>query len=276
MFIGRPLSCNSSSGAGYSPFANIKTLEKAHLGNPVTRIKNYLFYGCTALETLEYDSNFKPTAVGEYTFYGCKALKKITIPSEVTSIGQYALANCSAMVELTSKATVPPTCSNKAFDGIDKSACKLIIPDGTQTDYQSAAQWKEFLLVEEKEFGDDAGKEQCATPTIAFADGKLAFVTATEDAECVWTLTRSGGNSGRGTTMEAPSVFELTVYATKEGWKNSDHATALLVWGDADVEGDNVIRLGGAGDVNYDLNNDGFINTADVVTLVNIIMNLGQ
>ena len=276
VFIGRPLNYTQTSTFGYSPFANIKTLKSAKLGNPVARIQNYLFYGCTALETMEYNSNFKPTAVGEYSFYNCKALKIITIPSEVTSIGQNALANCSAMVELTSKATVPPTCNNNAFDGIDKSACKLIIPDGTKATYQLAAQWKEFLLVEEKEFGDDAGKEQCATPTIAFADGKLAFATATEGAECVWTLTRSGGNSGRGTTMEAPSVFELTVYATKDGWKNSDHATALLVWGDADVEGDNIIRLGSAGGVNYDLNNDGFINTADVVTLVNIIMNLGQ
>ena len=276
VFIGRPLNYPTGYSNARSPFANIKTLKKAHLGNPVTRIQNYLFYGCSALEEMEYNSNFKPTAVGEYSFYGCKVLKNITIPSEVTSIEQYAFGNCSGLVELTSKAVVPPTCKNNAFDGIDKSTCKLIIPDGTLTDYQSAAQWKEFLFVEEKEFGDDAGKEQCATPTIAFADGKLAFVTATEDAECVWTLTRSGGNSGRGTTIEAPSVFELTVYATKEGWKNSDHATALLVWGDAEVEGDNVIRLGGAGGVNYDLNNDGFINTVDVVTLVNIIMNGGQ
>ena len=276
VFIGRPLNYPTGYNNARSPFANIKTLKKAHLGNPVTRIQNYLFYGCSALEEMEYNSNFKPTAVGEYSFYGCKVLKNITIPSEVTSIEQYAFGNCSGLVELTSKAVVPPTCKNNAFDGIDKSTCKLIIPDGTLTDYQSAAQWKEFLLVEEKEFGDDAGKEQCATPTIAFADGKLAFVTATEDAECVWTLTRSGGNSGRGTTIEAPSVFELTVYATKEGWKNSDHATALLVWGDAEVEGDNVIRLGGAGGVNYDLNNDGFINTVDVVTLVNIIINGGQ
>jgi len=276
VFIGRPLNYPTGYSNARSPFANIKTLKKAKLGNPVTRIQNYLFYGCSALEEMEYNSNFKPTAVGEYSFYGCKVLKNITIPSEVTSIEQYAFGNCSGLVELTSKAVVPPTCKNNAFDGIDKSTCKLIIPDGTLTDYQSAAQWKEFLFVEEKEFGDDAGKEQCATPTIAFADGKLAFVTATEDAECVWTLTRSGGNSGRGTTIEAPSVFELTVYATKEGWKNSDHATALLVWGDAEVEGDNVIRLGGAGGVNYDLNNDGFINTVDVVTLVNIIMNGGQ
>ena len=400
VFIGRPLSYNT--GGGYSPFANIKTLKKAHLGNPITYIHNYLFYGCTALEEMEYNSNCKPTEVGQhafsgcksltwealalpqsvktinsyafenctgfttivikpnitsiesnafsgctsitditfedddeklslgynsssqglfadcplqsvfigrplsyntgggyspianikslekaslgslltsvpnYLFYGCKGLKDITIPAKVTSVGQYALANCSAMVELTSMAAVPPTCNNYALDGIDKSTCKLIVPEGSITDYQSAAQWKEFLLVEEKEFDDDAGKEKCATPTITFADGKLTFATATAGADCVWTLKRSGGNSGRGTTIEAPSVFELTVYATKEGWKNSDHATALLAWGDADVEGDNVIRLGGVGGVNYDLNNDGVINMADVVTLVNIIMDEGQ
>ena len=273
VFIGRPL---SYSGSGYSPFANIKTLKKAHLGNPVPSIYNYLFYGCTALEEMEYNSNCKPTTVGQYTFYGCKALKDITIPSEVTSIGQYAFSNCSGLVELTSKATVPPTCNNYALDGIDKSACKLIIPDGTKVAYQSAAQWKDFLVVEEKEFDDDAGKEQCATPTITFADGKLTFATATAGADCVWSLTSIGGNKGRSTTIEVPSVFELNVYASKEGWKNSDHAIALLVWGDTDVEGDNVIRLGGASVGNYDLNNDGVIDVADVVALLNIIMKRGQ
>ena len=276
VFIGRPLSYTATSGYGYSPFANIKSLKKAHLGNPVTKIQSHLFYGCTALEEMEYNSNCKPTTVGEYAFYGCKALKNITIPAEVTSIGQYAFGNCSGLTELTSKAIVPPTCGNYALDGIDKSTCKLIIPDGTQVAYQSAAQWKEFLVVEEKEFGDDAGKEKCATPTIAFADGKLTFATVTEGADCVWTLSKSGGNSGRSTTIEVPSVFDLTVYATKEGWKNSDHATALLVWGDADVEGNNVIRLGGAGGVNYDLNNDGVINVADMVIYLNIIMKRDQ
>ena len=268
VFIGRLLSYPTGYSNARSPFANIKTLKKAHLGNPVTKIQNYLFYDCTELETMEYNSNCKPTVVGEYSFYGCKGLKNIVIPAKVTSVGQYALANCSAMAELTSMAAVPPTCNNYAFDGIDKSTCKLIIPEGTKADYQSAAQWKEFLLVEEKEFDDEAGKEQCATPTIAFVGGKLTFATATEGADCVWTLASTGGNSGRNTAIEVPSVFELTVYATKDGWKNSDHATALLVWGDADVEGDNVIRLGGAGGKTCDVNGDGKVDVADIATIL--------
>ena len=47
VFIGRPLSYSAGKSYGYSPFAQSTTLVKAHLGNPVKYIYNYLFYDCT-------------------------------------------------------------------------------------------------------------------------------------------------------------------------------------------------------------------------------------
>jgi hypothetical protein len=127
--------------------------------------------------------------------------------------------------------------------------------------------------MEEKEFDDDAAKEKCATPTIAYVGGRLTFATATEGADCVWGITSIGGNSGRDTAIEVPSVFELTVYATKDGWKNSDRATALLVWGDDDVEGDNVIRIGGQGGAgSCDVNGDGKVDVSDYIGVANYIL----
>ena len=60
----------------------------------------------------------------------------------------------------------------------------------------------------------------------------------------------------------------MTVYATKEGWQDSDRTTATLVWGDAEVEGDNVIRLGGAGGGGCDVNGDGMVDVADIATII--------
>lgn len=105
---------------------------------------------------------------------------------------------------------------------------------------------------------------KCATPTIAYKDGKLTITSATEGVECIWTLTSMSAVSGRGNTIYVPCLYELTVYATKGGWQDSDRVTAKLVWGDSKVDGDNVIRLGG----NCDANGDGIIDVADIAIII--------
>ena len=62
MFIGRPLSYNTGSSYGYSPFAYNKTLVKARLGKKLTSLRNYLFYGCTYLNEVTSCVAVPPTA----------------------------------------------------------------------------------------------------------------------------------------------------------------------------------------------------------------------
>jgi hypothetical protein len=191
VFIGRPLSYSTTS-CGYSPFAQSKTLVKAHLGNPVMRIGNYLFYNCTALTTMVYDSQCKPTAVGNYTFYGCKSivdgdsiipatvtsigerafygclnLKTITIPDKVTSIGQYGFAGCTELARVTSLATIPPTINENCFSTDTYNNATLIAYNASA--YAKAVGWKLFLNV------DDAGvqTEMTDAPKATVFDGAI-------------------------------------------------------------------------------------------------------
>ena len=105
-------------------------------------------------------------------------------------------------------------------------------------------------------------------PTITYTNGYLLLACETEDAECIWTLKSIGQIQGRGTIVEIPCQYELTVYASKEGWQDSDLTTAMLIWGDGEVEGTNVIRLGGSGSGSCDVNGDGTVDVADIATII--------
>ncbi|MBQ3631519.1 MAG: starch-binding protein [Prevotella sp.] len=112
--------------------------------------------------------------------------------------------------------------------------------------------------------------EKCATPTITYVGGKLLLQCATEGAECVWTLRSMTVSSGRGSSVTVAPQYLMSVYATADGYTDSETATALLVWGDAVVEGDNVIRMGGSAS-DGDVNGDGQVGIGDIVAITNIM-----
>ena len=117
VFIGRPLNYNTNMQYGYSPFANNETLKKAHFGNPITAIQSYLFYGCKSLNTFQYNSKCKPTAIESYAFAGgCKGLTSYDIPVTVTSIGNGAFKDCEKMAYIVIKPAVK-SIGNFAFNG---------------------------------------------------------------------------------------------------------------------------------------------------------------
>ena len=117
VFIGRPLSYKTDNQYGYSPFGNNETLVKAHLGNPVTAIQSYLFYGCKSLSTFQYNSNCKPTAIESYAFANCnRGLTSYDIPETVTSIGTGAFKGCEKLAYIVIKPAVG-SIGNYAFNG---------------------------------------------------------------------------------------------------------------------------------------------------------------
>ena len=77
LYLGRNLSYSTSSSAGYSPFYNKTTLKSVEIGNAVTKIGNYAFYGCNALETINSHAVTPPT-IYENTFESYTAA--LTIP----------------------------------------------------------------------------------------------------------------------------------------------------------------------------------------------------
>ena len=58
----------------------------------------------------------------------------------VTSIGSWAFQYCSGVIKLVSLAVEPPSCRYKAFEDIDKTACRLFVPEESVDKYKTAEQ----------------------------------------------------------------------------------------------------------------------------------------
>ena len=104
-------------------------------------------------------------SIGEGAFYCCYSLKSVTLGSGLETIGDYAFDDCS-LAEITCRATVPPVCGPRSFDGVDKTACTLNVPEGTADDYRAANEWKEFFNIAETDF---AGSGEIAADATAAA-----------------------------------------------------------------------------------------------------------
>ena len=109
----------------------------------------------------------------------------------------------------------------------------------------AAEGWKNFFNIQEMDVADmwdgngeppinDQTKEKCEKPTIHYSNGKLLFESATEGAICQSTIIDSDITSYNSNEVQLDVTYNISVYATKAGFENSDVATATLCW--IDVE----------------------------------------
>ena len=65
----------------------------------VTKIGNYVFYGCSSLTSITIPENVKE--IGNWAFCGCRALTSINIPESMKKIGEYAFYDCRTLRSIT-------------------------------------------------------------------------------------------------------------------------------------------------------------------------------
>lgn len=104
-------------------------------------------------ETLSYwNQTYTVKEICDKAFMDATGLTGITIPNSVNYIGSLAFYNCTGLAEIHSQITNPTSAplGNNVFYGVNKSTCKLYVPRGTLQLYKNAAQWKDFLNIEEE------------------------------------------------------------------------------------------------------------------------------
>ena len=230
--ISIPLSVTS---LGNECFSGCSGLTSISIPSSVTSLGNECFSGCSGLTSITIPSSV--TLLGSACFGGCSGLTSISIPSSVTSLGDECFIGCSGLTKITCKNPTPPRLGSDVFSNNTYLVSTLYVPD-VEAYMNTYSDWKNFKDITKIISGDeDKPVEPCAKPTIGYADGQLKFTDATEGAKFHYTLTCSDVQNDKFDeegSVDLAACYDIAVYATADGYKPSDKATAKLYWVKAD------------------------------------------
>ncbi len=234
------------------------TLKNLIIPDNLTSIQSGAFNYCSGLTSITIGRDV--TSVGSEAFYECSDIISVTIGSGVKTIGSKAFANYSNLTEVYCFAKEIPTTDLDIFENSYVKYATLYVPESSLNLYKRSEPWSQFGSFVGLPEGNDDNK--CEKPVITLlANGKIKVESATEGATCVTNITASNAEplSDGEISLNTPlTVYTITSYAMKEGYDDSEVATATFRYEKA--EGD--------------INGDGNLNISDVVHLVNMI--LGQ
>ena len=251
---------SSVTSLGGFCFSYCSGLTSITIPSSVTSLGDYCFDGCRGLTTITIPSSV--TSLGISCFRDCSGLTSITIPSSVTSLGWYCFDGCSGLTSITIPSSVT-SLGSSCFSGCknletvyfkgkkcNSSYADLKIPttsiikvpteylqgykDSFGSDYQYIYAWNPDETGE-----DNKPITQCSTPSVSYGEGKLMFACETTGAKYHYTITdtdiKSDALSENG-EVSLSAAYNISVYATADGYKASDKAEATLYWIDANLD----------------------------------------
>lgn len=138
----------SATTIQYNAFSLCTRLTSVAFGGNISAIGPYAFSGCIALTSMTIPS--KVTILSAGTFSGCTSLTSVTLPDELTTIQSGAFAGCKALRNIRCKSKTPPEVADNAFIYVNKSACKLFVPQGSSASYKKSVKWSGFSNIIEE------------------------------------------------------------------------------------------------------------------------------
>ena len=228
---------SSVTSLGDHCFSYCDGLTSITIPSSVTSLGVYCFSYCDGLTSITIPSSV--TSLGDHCFDGCSGLTSITIPSSVTSLGGYCFLGC---LKLESVYFEGKYCrSNYANLNIPTTSI-IKVPTEYLQEYKDAfgSDYKYIYAWNPDGSGDDTKPvTQCATPTISYESGELKFASETAGAEYHYTITdadmASDAYSKEG-KVTLSAAYNISVYATADGYKASDKVEATLYWVNANLD----------------------------------------
>ena len=248
-------------------FEDCTSLKSITIPGQVSEIGYYAFDGCTNLREVVFEDGEgrvaleEPSSIfnecpidslylgrrllykyshwqggGYYEGYIVQAfpscLKKLCLGINA-SLENTSFGNVTSLTHIYPMWDEPTSFSGYMFSDAAYDNATLFVPEGSLQNYQSTESWNHFRTIVALVGGTHI-VEKCATPTICYAGGKLKFTSATEGAECVTIISDSDIKTHYGNEIPLSATYNITVYATRATYENSDTIHATLCWIDAE------------------------------------------
>ena len=255
---------SSVTSLGSNCFAGCSGLTSITIPSSVTSLGEHCFEGCSNLTSITLPSSI--TSLGEYCFNDCSGLTSITIPSSVTYFDVYCFYGCSGLTSITIPSSVSHLCYGCFTDcseleyiyfkgklpitdrfniGIPTN-CVIKVPAEYLQNYRNAwgLSYNNIFAWNPDESGDgDKPVTPCATPSVSYESGELKFACETAGAKYHYTINdkdmASDALSEDG-KVSLSAAYNISVYATADGYTASEKAEATLYWINANLETANI------------------------------------
>lgn len=271
-------------------FSNCAYIKSVSIPESVININSGAFSGCASLTKVILPNKLEN--IGSNVFAGCTSLSYVTIPQSVNSIGYKTFSGCE---KLTKK-----VCSNPTPLVIEKSVfqetygvrfvfenCTLYVPEGSYEAYRTADVWKDFgaiKTIDSEGPQEPKDPEPCSAPSIIYTSGNLSLESSTPGAEYHYTINDADVETDKYNTdgkVLLNGKLDISVYATADGYKASDKATATLYWlnaeGGDDTNNINLVKTRGVMVTTDSYITISGLNDGEVVTFYSVNgVNLGS
>ena len=235
---------SSVTSLGDGCFQDCSGLTSITIPSSVTSLGGNCFWNCSGLTSITIPSSV--TSLGDFCFQGCSGLISITIPSSVTSLGGNCFLNCQKLETVYFEGKY----CNSHYAGLKIPTTSIIkVPTEYLQGYKDAfgPNYKYIYAWNPGEAGEDNKPvTQCSTPSISYESGKLMFACETAGAKYHYTITdtdiKSDALSENG-EVSLSAAYNISVYATADGYTASDKAEATLYWIDANLDNSTNINM---------------------------------
>lgn len=222
---------------GESCFRYCKSLTSITIPSSVTSLGDNCFSNCSGLTSITIPSSV--TILGDECFNCCSSLTSINIQSPNIKIGSGCFA-LTMITDFTIMATTPPAISGECFEDCNIDKAKLVVPKASVNSYRSAAVWKTFGTITDTDGREVAG--ECDKPSIGYTGGKLKFGCQTPGAKYHYTIKAADACTDvlAEDEVSLAARYDISCYATAEGYTRSKTATAKLYWISANMQTDGI------------------------------------
>ena len=228
---------SSVTSLGDHCFGWCSGLTSITIPSSVTSLGDDCFLSCSGLTSITIPSSV--TSLGESCFSDCSGLTSITIPSSVTSLGGYCFSGCKNLESVYFEGKY---CRSNYADLKIPTTCIIKVPTEYLQEYKDAfgSDYKYIYAWNPDGSGDDTKPvTQCATPSVSYESGKLMFACETTGVKYHYTITDTDIKSdvlSENGEVSLSAAYNISVYATADGYKASDKAEATLYWVNANLD----------------------------------------